>query len=161
MRTRRITVGLDNTPASSAALRYALNLAAMRERTEVLAVHAFELTSRPERRLERNVSAARRKLGEHCQRWIDESTVGHDTGVRIRLVVRDGNRCNVLVRAARDAEVLIVGAPKIGRSPATMELLAYLRRQVGCELVEVDENGWASLTVGDTYHPVQQFRQPA
>ena len=100
MNTPRITVGLDHTPAGAAAMRYALALAAARKDPEVVAVHAFELSTRPECRLERDMDEVRRDLRGRCQRWIDDATTGMHPGVRIRLVIADGDPGAVLARAA-------------------------------------------------------------
>jgi nucleotide-binding universal stress UspA family protein len=140
MPSTRITVGLDHTPAGAAALRYAVDMA-VREGTAVLAVHAYELPSRPEHRLERNLPEARREVREHCQRWIHETAQRMHTRAPIRLSVLDGHRQDVLVRVARDADVLVVGSPSKAPSHATKELLDHLRTHVRCALVEVDEKG--------------------
>ena len=160
MPTTTITVGLDHTPAGMAALRYAVDLAATEARGEVLAVHAFELPARPERQLERNMRDTRRELLDRCQCWIDDAVPWDQSGVSIRLVIRDGNRRDVLVRASRETSVLVVGAPAVARTAATRDLLAHLRANVRSELVEVDENGSARRTVGDMTRPTQQFMQP-
>jgi len=160
MPTTTITVGLDHTPAGMAALRYAVDLAATEARGEVLAVHAFELPARPDRRLERNMSDTRRELLDRCQCWIDDAVPWDQSGVLIRLVIRDGKRCDVLVRASREASVLVVGAPAVAATAATRDLLAHLRANVRSDLVEVDENGSARRTVGDMTRPTQQFLQP-
>jgi hypothetical protein len=75
-------------------------------------------------------------------------------------VIRDGKRRDVLVRASREASVLVVGAPAVAPTAATLDLLAHLRANVRSELVEVDENGSARRTVGDTTRPTRQFLQP-
>ena len=104
MPTTTITVGLDHTPAGMAALRYAVDLAATEGHGEVLAIHAFELPARPERRLERNMSDTRRELLDRCQCWIDDAVPWDQSGVLIRLVIRDGNAATCwFARRARPA----------------------------------------------------------
>jgi Universal stress protein family len=142
MSSTRITVGLDHTPAGAAALRHAVEMAD-REGTGVLAVHAYELPSRPEVLLERNLSEARREVRGHCQRWIHETTQGMDEHPPIRLSVQDGHRQDVLLRVAQDSDVLVVGSPRGAPSHATKQLLDHLRAHVPCTLVEVDEKGTA------------------
>jgi hypothetical protein len=161
MRTATVTVGLDHTPAGVAAVRYAVDLAAAEGRGEVLAIHAFELPTRPERSLERDMSNTRRELLGRCQYWIDEAIPSNQADVSIRLQIRDGDRQDVLVRASRDTGVLVVGAPSVARTAATGELLTHLRANVRSDLIEVDEIGAARRTVGDMSRPTRQFMQPA
>jgi hypothetical protein len=142
MPSTRVTVGLDHTPAGAAALRHAIEMAA-REGTGVLAVHAYELPSRPEALLERNLPEARRELREHCRRWIHETTHRMHESAPIRLSVQDGHRQDVLVRVTQDSDVLVVGFPSGEPSHTTKQLLDHLRTHVPCALVDVDEKGTA------------------
>jgi Universal stress protein family len=159
MNTPRITVGLDHTPAGAAAMRYALALAAAREDPEVVAVHAFELSTRPECRLEPDMDEVRRDLRGRCQRWIDDATTGMHPGVRIRLVIADGHPGAVLARAAQGADTLVVGSSAGVRTPQSQDLLLHLCAHVSSDLVEVDEKGIARHVLGDLTRRTQQFPQ--
>jgi hypothetical protein len=149
MHTTRIMVGLDHTPAGAAAVRHAVDLAAAREDPEVVAVHAFELSVRPERRLEADMEEVRRDLRGRCQRWIDDATVGMHPGVRIRLVIADGDPGAVLARAAQGADTVVIGRSAGDRTPQAEDLLVRLCAHVSSDLIEVDENGTARHVLGD------------
>jgi nucleotide-binding universal stress UspA family protein len=113
---KRIVVGVDGSDASKAALRWALAEAKLRG-DSVLAVHAWQVpvlpvdvgpppvpaldtvTMLPD--LERNARAL-------VERVVEE--VAADAGVEVETVAIEGAPATVLIDAARDAELLVVGS---------------------------------------------------
>lgn len=105
----RIVVGVDGSDASKAALRWAVGQGqASGAVVEALAaweqpVDWYGLVPRTD---DKTVAAA--AVGERLEGIVAE-TVGADPGVEVRTTVTQGNPAAVLVDAARDAQLLVVG----------------------------------------------------
>jgi nucleotide-binding universal stress UspA family protein len=133
----RIVVGLDHTPSGSAALRWAAAQAVLRG-WDVLVVRAFTLPVRPERILERDLESARRQARDRAQRWAVDVLADVDSRPTLRVRQTDGEVVPVLVRSARNAELLVIGTPS-----GDDVLLETLAVRTPCPLVHVDEDGSA------------------
>lgn len=120
-----IVVGVDGSPGSLAALRFALAEARLRDAT-VVAVHAwvFPLVEGPEPFLLElpgpqvdtlaQVTAAvalqsEERLGRALQEVAREAE-----GVEVERRVTEGNAAAVLIEASKDAELLVVGSRGLG-----------------------------------------------
>lgn len=113
----RIVVGVDGSPESVAALRWAAEEAQLRRATlHVLTVWHFppgaflpgavfppELTDHLTRRAKETQAAA------------IEATIPDDGTVRVEAEIREGSAPWVLVEAAKDADMLVVGSRGVGR----------------------------------------------
>jgi nucleotide-binding universal stress UspA family protein len=111
----KIVVGIDGSDPSKDALRWAVEEARLRK-ADVVAVHAwqppptipgpgpapgFDLVS---------VSPAVRQAGERLVTTVVHEVVGEDADVKVEPVAVEGPPVEVLVDAARDAEILVVGS---------------------------------------------------
>lgn len=108
----RIVVGVDGSDTGLAALRWALDEAVLRG-CPVLAVHAYET---PAFGIERVATRAPvLDLAPSAQALADEQlrrarSGGHGRGVPVEVVVAEGHPAHVLVDAALDGDVLVVGS---------------------------------------------------
>lgn len=111
----RIVVGIDGSPESAAALRWALAEGALRG-VVVVAVHAWTFVP-PSAMGEPGVIpiAATNLMDDlSLQRQAAEAALGEalgDTGeAEVELIVTEGAPGDVLVDAARDADLVVVGS---------------------------------------------------
>lgn len=117
MRARTIVVGVDGTPASDEALRWAVREASGTEAT-VVAVHAWEVpyslalytvapgSSLDEVHLE---ATARKVLQDALTRAGTEPS-----GVTVEARLVRGRPDDVVLQAARGADLVVVGASRLG-----------------------------------------------
>ena len=132
---RTIVVGLDNTPAARAALRWAVRRAS-RLKAAVRAVHVLELpgSAGP---LEHDPAGERATVQGRAQDWVAGALTGLAVEAPVTIDVRDGDPAEVLSRAARHAEILVLGKnPDSATTPITDWAVP-----LGCELVVIDESG--------------------
>lgn len=132
---KRIVVGLANTPSGMAALRWALRQGMLRN-WEVIAVRAFELPSRPDAAIERDMAGERQAAHNRAQSWTLDAVDELDEHGRVRVITVDGEVSKVLCSEARHSSLLVVGTPW-----AENDLIAQLSGRVKCPLVHVDEDG--------------------
>jgi nucleotide-binding universal stress UspA family protein len=109
-----IVVGVDGSEQSKAALRFALEEAKLRQ-TSLHVVHA-----------EHHYAGEQERVN-----WLDgivREVVGESPGVEVTQAIVDGGAAHVLVEAAKEAEMLVVGSRGHGgftgaaRSPSCAEL---------------------------------------
>lgn len=111
----RIVVGIDGSPESAAALRWALLEAGLRDAT-VVAVHAWIFVPPGAIGEPGVVPIAATNLMDdlNLQREASEAALGEalgDTGeTEVERVVTEGRPGDVLVDAARDADLVVVGS---------------------------------------------------
>jgi nucleotide-binding universal stress UspA family protein len=110
--THRIVVGVDGSPHSGAALRWALHEAAAHPGGEVLAVLAWQMPfiGNPAAFRKDEIEASAKEL---LLKSVAEATP--DPPVPLMTVVAEGDPTESLLAAARDAAMLVVGIR--GRSP--------------------------------------------
>ena len=110
----RIVVGGDYTPSATAALRWAVRKA---EETGayVVVVHAFDVTGRADLALERDLDRARRDARYRTQSWVVEVLGDMRTSVPVLVSTPDDSVEQALVKASRDAQLVVIGAPQHGR----------------------------------------------
>lgn len=124
-----VAVGIDGSPASDEALRFAIGEAERRNGTlrVVCAWHAPPMTyagGYPPPGLEK-------ELAEHAQRTIDEAlarTNGNRRGIEIESVFPRGQTAEVLLDEGRKADLLVVGSR--GRGGFSSLLLGSTSLQV-------------------------------
>ena len=105
---RRIVVGVDGSPSSTAALRWAIRQAKLTE-SVVEAVTAWHLPN----------SYGFAPIVDDGMDWADDAgkvlfetlneVAGEDPDVKILPIVQEGQAAEVLVRAAHGADLLVVG----------------------------------------------------
>jgi nucleotide-binding universal stress UspA family protein len=114
-----IVVGVDGSPSSIAALRWALGEAAVRN-AEVRAVQAWShpfLTSPlgvVEPALDAEALAA---IAGAARERLEAALVeagASESGIEVEALVKEGAPAPVLLEAARDAELLVVGSRGLG-----------------------------------------------
>ncbi len=152
----RIVVGVDASPGSRAALRFALAEARPRSAT-VRAVHVFrlpltefpgpfvlELPPQPAPRLPEVEAAVRDVAAALLARVVAE--VGGDTGgATVESAVVEGNPAALLIEESRGAELLVVGARGHGGFAGLLlgSVADHCVRHARCPIVVVpaDRNG--------------------
>lgn len=140
---RTVLVGVDNTPAARAALRWAARHAA-RTGATVRAVYAFNLPHTAAARLEHDLVEARAAAQGRAHAWVADGLAGIATSVPVIVEVHDGDAATVLSRAARRADVLVVGdnrAPGRSRSTSRHAILDRCAVAGDCEVIVVDASG--------------------
>jgi nucleotide-binding universal stress UspA family protein len=141
MRTSRradptIVVAVDNTPAGTAALRWAATRAA--QSGAALSVVGVHETSPVTERLQpepvgRLTEARGRFFAQVCDR------VGTlPEGATMRVSMREGELATELADSTTGATMIVVGEP---RSPAHRDLPEQLARRCPCPVTVVDEQG--------------------
>lgn len=107
-----IVVGVDGRPAGKAALRWAVGEARAHEGT-VRVVHAW--TTPYEWQMEVTFPPDERRLRREAQRRLNEAMSGVDTrGVEVEAELVEGDPRRVLLDAAREADLLVVGSDGCG-----------------------------------------------
>lgn len=116
----KIVVGIDGSPGSAAALRFALEEARLRDAT-LHAVHAWEVPLRPgeetsyvtvgEPSESHDLEAVMRNLDERAREALVASLGDADTsGVRFRAESVEGSAADAILAAAEDADMIVVGS---------------------------------------------------
>jgi nucleotide-binding universal stress UspA family protein len=106
---REIVVGLDDSPAAAAALRWAADQAQLTERP-MRVVHAWQLSSFEQAAGSRQyVEAALADARARATRWVLEALGTTAAEVRWSLDIVDGGPGQVLVERSRDALLLALG----------------------------------------------------
>jgi nucleotide-binding universal stress UspA family protein len=132
-----IVVGLDRTPAGSAALRWAARQA-LQSGARVHAVQVYDRAGRADLSLvvDHDEERTRERIRGHCQlldvlgpRVADQCVVYSQ---------RDGDVAEQLLEAGRGAALVVVGVPS---SSQTRALVESLRDRCECPVVVVDEWG--------------------
>lgn len=138
-----VVVGFDNTPAGTAALRWAASWAD-HHRLPLHVVHVHERLSDPARFLETNADDALRRSRQRifalvCERLADVTT---EDGGRVSVSVVPGRVIPELADAARQSALLVVGEPT---SPEHVHLAEELSSLSACEVAVVAEGGTSRL----------------
>jgi nucleotide-binding universal stress UspA family protein len=138
----KIVVGIDGSDAAKDALRWALDEARLRS-DEVVAVHAWEAPPvMPEPGPAPGFDLVAilpevEEAGERLVKTVVEEVVGDDSSVTVESVAIAGPPASVLVDAARDADMLVVGSR--GHGGFTALLLGSVSQQLAhhapCPLV--------------------------
>lgn len=107
----RIVVGIDDSPAATDALRWALNEARLRDATlEVVHTWAFPIASElPGGEVSRLVTDLQRAASERLDKVVD-GIGGADPNVKVVRRVLEGPAAPILLEAAVGAELLVVGS---------------------------------------------------
>lgn len=132
--TEWIVVGWDYTPCGMAALRWGITRAA-EAGASVLVVHAFDVSTREDLAMERDLDGARRDSRCRAHEWIVDLVAGMDTTVPVRVSTAEGPVADVLVAAARDARMVVIGTPQSERH---RDLRAKLEQGCKCPVVSID-----------------------
>ncbi|MFF7475104.1 universal stress protein [Streptomyces sp. NPDC008092] len=124
---RRVVVGVDGSPSSYAALRWALRYAGLVDGV-VEAVAVWELPglygwSGPAVDMDLDAEEARNRMRQELT-----DVLGADTAGSVRSHLVHGNTTDVLLRAAEGAEALVVGSR--GRGGFARALLGSVSQQV-------------------------------
>ena len=107
-----IVVGLDETDASHAALRWAFDRS-LRTGNPVSAVYVYDTPSAPVLRSHAVRSAREGHARARATGWIE--SVQNSAAPQARLVVAEGSPVKVLLAASRSADMMVLGAPRRGR----------------------------------------------
>jgi nucleotide-binding universal stress UspA family protein len=135
-----IVVGLENTPSSAAALRWAAG-EAVRLGAHLLAVHAWELPARPDRVLEHDLAGERREVCERAHAWVIDALAPIGIDVPVTIEVRDGLAGPTLVAAAHDARMLVLGSgarEQDAFGSSSSDVVRYCQAHDPCEIVVID-----------------------
>jgi nucleotide-binding universal stress UspA family protein len=138
---RRIVVGVDGSPESVAALRWACREASLRG-AEVVAVLALEAACH---QVASYAVPAPRSTGgswgaarDALHRSVGE-TVGVFPGVKVRTEIAEGLAARVLLDQAADADMLVLGHAKLGPDPyrAAGPVIRACLRAAQCPVVVI------------------------
>lgn len=129
----RIVLGGDYTPAGTAALRWAVDVAA-KTGSCVAVVHAFDVAGRADLALERDLGRARRDARYRTQSWVVEVIGDLDTSVPVTVSTPDCSVEQSLMAASRGAQMVVIGRPQDGRH---RNLAATLSRTCSCPVMTV------------------------
>jgi nucleotide-binding universal stress UspA family protein len=134
-----VVVGLEHTPAGSAALRWAVQEAVTRG-DRVMAVHVYDPASRADLALERDHDAERTQERIQAHRQVVDELGDRAALLGIAISQLDGPVAIRLAQAAQRAVLLVVGKPS---EDSHSELPVVLSRACTCPVVVVDEDGVA------------------
>lgn len=129
----KIVVGIDGSEAAKNALRWALEEARLRS-AKIVAVHAWEAPpAMPEPGPAPGFDLVGilpevEEAGERLVKAVVEEVVGDDSDVTVEPVAIQGPAASVLVEAARDADLLVVGSR--GHGGFTALLLGSVSQQL-------------------------------
>jgi nucleotide-binding universal stress UspA family protein len=129
----KIVVGIDGSEAAKNALRWALEEARLRS-AEIVAMHAWEAPpAMPEPGPAPGFDLVGilpevEEAGERLVKAVVEEVVGDDSDVTVEPVAIQGPAASVLVEAARDADMLVVGSR--GHGGFTALLLGSVSQQL-------------------------------
>jgi nucleotide-binding universal stress UspA family protein len=110
---RPIVVGLDETPASHAALKWAIERS-MRTGNPVSAVYVYDTPPAQSFRGHAVRSAREGHARARATGWIERAIDGTHAP-NARLVVAEGSPVKVLLAASHTADLMVLGAPRQGR----------------------------------------------
>ncbi|MDU0293482.1 universal stress protein [Saccharothrix longispora] len=152
----RIVVGVDGSPSSLTALRWAVDEAKLRGAVveAVLAWHVeYSMVIGP---MSAAVAAGmdRDKLREDSRALLEELVGG--TGGDVRAVLAEGDARDVLVRASRDAALLVVGSRGAGpiRGVLLGSVSSYCVHHAHCPVVVIREPGRTAPSEPVEHKPV-------
>jgi nucleotide-binding universal stress UspA family protein len=129
----KIVVGIDGSEAAKNALRWALEEARLRS-AKIVAVHAWEAPPAmpdpgPAPGFDLGgILPEVEEAGERLVKAVVEEVVGDDSDVTVEPVAIQGPAASVLVEAARDADMLVVGSR--GHGGFTALLLGSVSQQL-------------------------------
>ena len=109
-----IVVGLDETAASHAALRWAIERS-RRTGNPVSAVYVYDTPPTPSLRSHAVRSAREGHARARATGWIASVVEGVQSTPPARLVVAEGSPVKVLLAASQSADLMVLGAPRRGR----------------------------------------------
>jgi nucleotide-binding universal stress UspA family protein len=127
MTSGRVVVFGDHTPAAALALRWAV-LEATRRDASVVVVRPFALEARADLALETDLERARRDSRYRTQSWVIEAVADLATSVSVAVSTPDGSAAQVLVAAAKDADLVVIGADGV----RAQQLADAIRPLCGC-----------------------------
>jgi len=130
----RIVVGGGRTPASTAALRWAVDEAA-RIGASLVVVHAFDVANRADLSIERDLDRARRDARYRTQSWVIEVISGMGKQVPVLVSTPDASAEQALSAAGKRATLVVIGQPTNGRG---RELQEALEQSCSCPVVTVE-----------------------
>lgn len=126
-----VVVGIDGTPASTAAVEFAFRTASA-DRVPLTLLHAtWDLRTQASSVLDTRSYAEKIDLNEEEERLVSETVAGlceQYPDVTVTERYRRGDPVKELVAASRDASVVVVGSR--GRRPLTVTLLGSVSRGV-------------------------------
>lgn len=109
----RIVVGVDGSPSSKAALAWAVGQAELTDAT-VEAVIAWQypisFAGAPYAPIGSVMNTDFAASAEHVVSTAINETVGDSEPVKVTSTVREGNAAQILLEAAKDADLLVVGS---------------------------------------------------
>ena len=134
-----IVVGLDHTPAGSAALRWAVD-EALRRGGRVMAVHVYDRDARADLALERDHATERTRERIEAHRQVVDQL--GDSAARLGIAISqvDGPLVSRLALAAERAVMLVLGKPGVA---IHTDLPRLLSEACPCPGVVIDEYGVA------------------
>ena len=127
MTSGRVVVFGDHTPAAALALRWAV-LEAIRRHASVVVIRPFDLEARADLALETDLERARRDSRYRTQSWVIEAVADLATSVSVAVSTPDGSAAQVLVAAAKDADLVVIGADGV----RAQQLADAIRPLCGC-----------------------------
>ncbi|MGN6130342.1 MAG: universal stress protein [Nocardioidaceae bacterium] len=130
----RIVVFGDHTPGATQALRWSVKEAARRGLV-VHVVRPFDRTGRADLALESDLERARLDSRYRTQSWVIEAVGDLQQGVPVSISTPDCSTADALVNAARDAELVVIGAdgPEVRQLAERIRPLCSCPVQVGTE----------------------------
>ncbi|MBB5960445.1 nucleotide-binding universal stress UspA family protein [Saccharothrix tamanrassetensis] len=141
----RIVVGVDGSPSSRSALRWAVEEAGFR-RTEVEAVLVWHVDNGMVIGPISADLAAGTDPERACDDWravLDDvvAEIGAETGAEIRTVLAEGDPREVLTKASADAALLVVGTRGVGliREVLLGSVSSYCVHHAHCPVVVIRE----------------------
>jgi nucleotide-binding universal stress UspA family protein len=143
-----IVVGVDNSPAGAAAVRWALRRGHA-DRTAVVAVSAFEPPHRPRIGLHPDLASQRLTERRRAQWRVNDAVAELPSAVRVELSTPDGQALSALLDKARGAALLVVGTPTRDHRS---DLVERLREASTCPVVNVDADGTAHAGPPGDHH---------
>ncbi len=142
MTNKPIVVGVDGSPASGAALRWAL-VEAKHRACDVLVVHCWHLF--PARGGQYSASASELEVFEaSASKLLDDvlADAGAAMDPKVRKVIRYGDATTLLLEESANAEMLVVGARGAGGFTGLLvgSVTSKLTKHASCPIVVVPRN---------------------
>ena len=151
--SRRVVVGVDNTPAGTSALLWAAKRASRRH-AELDVIHVHDSCERPDKALEKVPTEELREVrGRLFVRVADRLASGIRPGPDVVVSVQSGPLVATLANAGQGAEVLVLGEPT---APEHEDLAEQVSALCECAVAVVGEGGRARFVSGE--RPVQTRR---
>lgn len=133
----RIVVGVNNSAAAESALRWALGQARHTGAT-VAAVYVFDVRSRADLALERDVELERLESERRAQARVSALASEEGEGIHVTFAGLTDDVESALLASSEQASMLVVGRPQTSQHARLVETLAA---QCRCPLVVVSESG--------------------